>query len=440
MSDVYWSPARTGIAVVISFLAIGSTTLYAVFWAEVVATTATVADCTLGIFAPPGFMPLVWGGHGSASARALTPLLTACNIALLMMGVMMGVWYALRKHVQRSSWSGVEKGVIQRVKAESVYKARHAFNFLFLSFITLGVYLSGFVLAVTGGPTARAPFSVLGCTDFPPINLWGLAWAGMAALGVATIMGHAMIPESPVGTAPISWNGNAADPLHIPISSREPNKPVIVVTLLLTLAAMALSGVAIGTYHDSLSLTADGGGHMCDCSGLPPGPTTVCNDARSALWYSTVGAGGGLWTTVGYVGLLLGVVLTMCGSFMGRGGMWTMINIPALRYIIISGIVVALVVLGYATGALWGAPSAQIAELCCPAGTCPTVASYTSGILLLLASISWCVAVMTGHYILKEPELDHLQAHKQREGGSTEDVMLLGREPFFDAVAGMRHR
>jgi hypothetical protein len=98
----------------------------------------------------------------------------------------------------------------------------------------------------------------------------------MVFLAVATIVGHAMIPETPVGTTPISWNGEGDETdddkiAKIALVERTINKPVLGLTIALTLATMALAGIAIGTYHDNLSLTADGGGHMCDCSTpMPP--------------------------------------------------------------------------------------------------------------------------------------------------------------------------
>jgi hypothetical protein len=142
----------------------------------------------------------------------------------------------------------------------------------------------------------------------------------MTALGVATIMGHAMIPETPVGSTPISWNGEGGasgaspdDPQYkIGLVERVINKPVLAITIVLTLATMALAGIAIGTYHDTLSLTADGGGHMCDCSTpMPPAEQVVCSDARSALWYGIVGAGGGLWTTVVLVAIIVGEFMNL---------------------------------------------------------------------------------------------------------------------------------
>lgn len=271
--DVYWSTARKWIAGFVGLMAVASTAVYSVFWSQLVnpsVSSAEMGDCTSSGAAPATFTwPLVWGGHGSASARALTPLLVGCNIALIMMGVMLGVWYKLRKHIEsgpQRQWDRT-KGVVESVKGRSVFKARHAFNFLFLAFITLGVYLSGFVLAVTGAPPARSVFTVLGCTDLPPISgIWGgLVWPPTIYLAVATIVGHAMIPETPVGTTPISWNGEGGGE-KIALTTRTINKPVLGLTIAMTLATMALAGVAIGTYHDNLSLTADGGGHMCDCS------------------------------------------------------------------------------------------------------------------------------------------------------------------------------
>jgi hypothetical protein len=130
---------------------------------------------------------------------------------------------------------------------------------------------------------------------------------------------------------------------------------------------------------------------------------------------------------------------------MGPGGTRNWINKPALRYIIIGSMVVALIVLGYATGALWGAPTAELAELCCPSATCATVSGYTSGILMLLASITWCLAVLTGHYIAKEPTYDELVAfYTEQRGVSNADHLIAtsGREQIFDAgvVGGMRKR
>ena len=374
---------RRAKGVVVGLLSCFGIAMYAYLWATLYYDDSSCANA-------------VWGGHGSSSARALTPITLFTYVAVSMVGIIKGINYRSKNSVD----------LYDNSKAYA-----RVFNIVFILATALGVFLSGYLITVLGSPAARQAFRLAHptCTTQPWKLYWWIPWSAVSAFAAVAIVAHTFIRETGAAESHdyVPWQRSSQEKLT------QGQKVMIAFTSLFTFAAIALFFIAVAIHRHGLSPTKDSTTTMCDCSGLSGASATQCHDARTALWNNAVSSGGGVWISVAAGSIISTFVIIMFVSWGLDATEWgrrKWFVEPSTRYLSIVLSAVALVAVGASTGALIGAPTHELSAMCCPSGQCVSIKTYTTGVLILIGSLCWCVSLLTGHLIRKRSPPESLQS------------------------------
>ena len=212
---------------------------------------------------------------------------------------------------------------------------------------------------------------------------------GGSSILIVAVLGHALIPEKEEGVG-ISWGGTQRD--SNAVSTAKIRTGALVVTLLMSVGALTLVWIAFGAYASGISrVNDDPPDLMCNCQGASN--LTLCHDARSAVWDAVASnGGGGAWVALG-TGVLMStfIAILVLAAYKNGNGERVFIKVKFVRYSLILLAGTSLATIGYATGAMFGAPMHDLTDACCPMlpSSCVSLDNYTSGVLLVLASILW---------------------------------------------------
>lgn len=369
-----------------------------------------------------------WGGSGAASARTLTPILLFSYITLVFSCIIYCVvdhtkgsfTPPTRGHRSKDAYKNAMELKSQEVKMYE--KAATCIRFIGLGACLTITFLSGFLIAVLGSPAARGMYTLYGCQA--RLGFWWYTWSGAASLVFVSVFGHAIIPESSmqkvgddyIPVKGMSWTrgcfieATEESPCYVIADVEDSGntyhvfrKKVVYMAVFLALAGAVVICLSFATSGDGLS--ASDSHPLCNCTGVPN--VTMCEHARNLLQENVQSSDGGgtKWVTLSAFIVCISVffivgVINYLKESQFFGVYW--IIVQSTRYSIILLYTVSLILIGYACGGLWGAPSHELSKECCPLGTCRSIKNYAAGVYICVGSILVIVALLLGHFVQKD--------------------------------------